>query len=66
MCGRFTASFEFREIKLRWNLQRDLPNFYAALQHRAVATGAGDCKGRTGNRFRAGSPLLDWQRHSTT
>jgi hypothetical protein len=35
MCGRFTASFEFREIKLRWNLQRDLPNFYAAPQHRA-------------------------------
>ncbi len=24
MCGRFTASFEFREIKVRWNLQRDL------------------------------------------
>ena len=27
MCGRFTASFEFREIKVRWNLQRDLPLF---------------------------------------
>jgi putative SOS response-associated peptidase YedK len=27
MCGRFTASFEFREIKVRWNLQRDLPIF---------------------------------------
>jgi len=27
MCGRFTASFEFREIKVRWNLQRDLPFF---------------------------------------
>ena len=25
MCGRFTASFEFREIKLLFNLQRDLP-----------------------------------------
>ena len=25
MCGRFTASFEFREIKVRYNLQRDLP-----------------------------------------
>jgi|tagenome__1003787_1003787.scaffolds.fasta_scaffold20296884_2 putative SOS response-associated peptidase YedK len=24
MCGRFTASFEFREIKIRWDLQRDL------------------------------------------
>jgi putative SOS response-associated peptidase YedK len=24
MCGRFTASFEFREIKLLFNLQRDL------------------------------------------
>jgi len=25
MCGRFTATFEFREIKVRWNLQGDLP-----------------------------------------
>ncbi len=24
MCGRFTASFEFREIKLLFNLERDL------------------------------------------
>jgi putative SOS response-associated peptidase YedK len=24
MCGRFTATFEFREIKVRWNLQGDL------------------------------------------
>ena len=27
MCGRFTASFEFREIKVRWNLQGDIPLF---------------------------------------
>lgn len=27
MCGRFTATFEFREIKVRWNLQSDLPVF---------------------------------------
>lgn len=27
MCGRFTATFEFREIKIRWNLQHDLPVF---------------------------------------
>jgi putative SOS response-associated peptidase YedK len=25
MCGRFTTSFEFREIKLLFNLQRDIP-----------------------------------------
>ena len=25
MCGRFTASFEFREIKLLFNLQRGIP-----------------------------------------
>jgi putative SOS response-associated peptidase YedK len=25
VCGRFTASFEFREIKLLFNVQRDLP-----------------------------------------
>jgi putative SOS response-associated peptidase YedK len=23
MCGRFTASFDFRDIKPRWNLQGD-------------------------------------------
>ena len=27
MCGRFTASFEFREIKVLFNLQRDIPLF---------------------------------------
>jgi putative SOS response-associated peptidase YedK len=27
MCGRFTASFEFREIKIRWNLWGDIPFF---------------------------------------
>ncbi len=26
MCGRFTASFEFRELKLLFNLQRDIPS----------------------------------------
>src|SRR5678815_5139264 len=26
MCGRFSATFEFREIKIRWNLQGDLPS----------------------------------------
>jgi putative SOS response-associated peptidase YedK len=26
MCGRFTASFEFREIKLLFNVQRDCPS----------------------------------------
>ncbi len=24
MCGRFTATFNFRQIKIRWNLQGDL------------------------------------------
>jgi putative SOS response-associated peptidase YedK len=24
MCGRFSATFSFREIKIRWNLQNDL------------------------------------------
>jgi putative SOS response-associated peptidase YedK len=27
MCGRFTATFEFREIRIRWNLQHDVPSF---------------------------------------
>jgi hypothetical protein len=25
MCGRFTANFEFSDIRVRWNLDRDLP-----------------------------------------
>lgn len=41
MCGRFTATFEFREIKLRWNIQRDL-EFAPPLQHRAIAKSASD------------------------
>jgi putative SOS response-associated peptidase YedK len=27
MCGRFTATFEFSHIRLRWNLDRDLPKY---------------------------------------
>ena len=27
MCGRFTATFEFSEIRVRWNLDRDLPKY---------------------------------------
>src|SRR5215470_5210772 len=27
MCGRMTATFEFSDIRVRWNLDRDLPNF---------------------------------------
>ena len=25
MCGRITATFEFSDIRVRWNLDRDLP-----------------------------------------
>jgi hypothetical protein len=25
MCGRFTSTFEFSDIRVRWNLDRDLP-----------------------------------------
>ena len=27
MCGRFTATFEFSDIQVRWNLDRDLPKY---------------------------------------
>jgi putative SOS response-associated peptidase YedK len=27
MCGRFTASFEFTDIRVRWNLDAELPNY---------------------------------------
>jgi putative SOS response-associated peptidase YedK len=27
MCGRFTATFEFSDIRVRWNLERDLPTY---------------------------------------
>ena len=26
MCGRITATFEFSDIRVRWNLDRDLPS----------------------------------------
>src|SRR5262249_50033254 len=27
MCGRFTATFEFSDIQVRWDLDRDLPKY---------------------------------------
>jgi hypothetical protein len=27
MCGRITATFEFSDIQVRWNLDRDLPKY---------------------------------------
>src|SRR5215471_1359940 len=27
MCGRITATFEFSDIRVRWNLDRDLPMY---------------------------------------
>jgi putative SOS response-associated peptidase YedK len=27
MCGRFTAMFEFSDIRVRWNLDHDLPKY---------------------------------------
>jgi len=27
MCGRITAAFEFNDIRIRWNLDRDLPKY---------------------------------------
>ncbi|HSE89258.1 MAG TPA: SOS response-associated peptidase family protein [Candidatus Binatia bacterium] len=27
MCGRMTATFEFSDIRIRWNLDRDLPKY---------------------------------------
>ena len=27
MCGRFTATFEFSDVRVRWNLDRDLPKY---------------------------------------
>jgi hypothetical protein len=27
MCGRITATFEFSDIRVRWNLDRDLPHY---------------------------------------
>ncbi|TMA84320.1 MAG: SOS response-associated peptidase [Deltaproteobacteria bacterium] len=28
MCGRFGASFQYRHIKILWNLHGDFPAFY--------------------------------------
>jgi putative SOS response-associated peptidase YedK len=27
MCGRFTATFEFSDIRVRWNVDHDLPKY---------------------------------------
>jgi putative SOS response-associated peptidase YedK len=27
MCGRFTATFEFNDIRAPWNIDRDLPEY---------------------------------------
>lgn len=27
MCGRFTTTFEFSDLRIRWNLDRDLPKY---------------------------------------
>jgi putative SOS response-associated peptidase YedK len=27
MCGRFTATFEYSDIRVRWNLDRDLAQY---------------------------------------
>jgi putative SOS response-associated peptidase YedK len=27
VCGRFTAKFDFSDIRVRWNLDRDLPKY---------------------------------------
>jgi putative SOS response-associated peptidase YedK len=27
MCGRITPTFEFSDIRVRWNLDRDLPKY---------------------------------------
>ena len=27
MCGRITATFEFSDIRVRWNLDQDLPKY---------------------------------------
>ena len=40
MCNRVRASFEFREVKVRWNLFNDLPQFkpiYNVAAHRPCA-----------------------------
>jgi len=58
MCGRFTATFEFSDIRVRWNLDSDLPlykprfniapetspNIPVIVRHK-VATSADSCIG---------------------
>ena len=59
MCGRMTATFEFSEIRVRWNLDRDLPLYkprfnvapektsptFPSLSVRRALTSAGSCSG---------------------
>ena len=33
MCGRITATFEFSDIRVRWNLDHDLPKYMPVILH---------------------------------
>jgi putative SOS response-associated peptidase YedK len=55
MCGRFTATFSFRDIKVRWNLQDDLvfePRYNIALSQSAPVI----LRGERGNEAK----LMKW------
>jgi putative SOS response-associated peptidase YedK len=57
MCGRFTATFaEFREIKIRWQLANDLPEF--APRYNIAPTQTVPVIVRNGNRNEA--KLMKW------
>jgi putative SOS response-associated peptidase YedK len=59
MCNRVRASFEFREVKVRWNLFNDLPQFkpiYNISPHRQDADVLAIVRTETGNEGR----LMSW------
>jgi putative SOS response-associated peptidase YedK len=59
MCNRIRASFEFREVKVRWNLFNDLPQFkpiYNIAPHRPDADVLAIVRTEAGNEGR----LMYW------
>jgi hypothetical protein len=53
MCGRFGASFQYRDIKVVWNIYGDFPGFFPALQYRASQTCRSSFRNRVPQRTHA-------------
>ena len=68
MCGRFKAGFEFREIKVRWQIFNDLLftahyNIAPTQTHPIIVERAGFRKGKTAAISDSGSRIVTRRRN---